>query len=61
MWRLWMLFDPRRAIIGLFIFLFTLAIIIHFVLLSSSRYNWLQSAPAAAASLELGEDVGRIV
>ena len=60
MWRVWMLFDPRRALIGLFTFLFTLAVVIHFILLSTERYNWLnnpgltgsamQSAPAEAQS-----------
>ena len=30
MWRLWMLFDPRRVMVALGVFLFTLAILIHF-------------------------------
>ena len=34
MWRIWLLFDPRRALIMLFTFLFGLAIVIHFILLS---------------------------
>ena len=42
MWRIWLLFDPRRALIGLAVFLFTLAIVIHFVLLSTNRYNWIE-------------------
>ena len=42
MWRIWLLFDPRRALIGLFVFLFTLALLIHFILLSTSRFNWLE-------------------
>ncbi len=41
MWRLWQLFDPRQFLIGLFTFLFALALVIHFVLLSTSRFNWL--------------------
>ena len=41
MWRIWLLFDPRRALVLLFVFLFGLAIIIHFILLSTSRFNWL--------------------
>lgn len=56
MWRTWLLFDPRRALIGLFAFLFILAITIHFILLSTNRYNWFQApelpAAAPAASLE---------
>ena len=43
MWRIWMLFDPRRTLIALFTFLFSLAVIIHFILLSTERYNWLEN------------------
>jgi light-harvesting complex 1 alpha chain len=53
MWRLWQLFDPRRALVGLSIFLFTLAILIHFILLSTDRFNWIEgprAAPAAAVT-----------
>ena len=41
MWKIWLLFDPRRALVALFAFLFVLALVIHFVLLSTSKYNWL--------------------
>jgi light-harvesting complex 1 alpha chain len=41
MWRMWLIFDPRRALVALFIFLFVLAIIIHFILLSTDTFNWL--------------------
>lgn len=55
MWRIWLLFDPRRALIGLFVFLFTLALLIHFILLSTPRFNWIEGPtmkkPAAAAQL----------
>lgn len=44
MWRVWLLFDPRRALIALFTFLFVLALLIHFILLSTSRYNWLEGS-----------------
>ena len=57
MWRLWLLFDPRRTLIALFTFLFALALIIHFILLSTSRFNWLEGpnkpAPAPKAQIEL--------
>ncbi|MEO1241893.1 MAG: light-harvesting antenna LH1, alpha subunit [Pseudomonadota bacterium] len=52
MWKLWLIFDPRRLLVGLAIFLFTLAILIHFILLSTERYNWLGASTAASASLE---------
>lgn len=54
MWRMWVTFDPRRVLTALAVFLFTLAILIHFILLSTNRYNWLevpsQTAPAAAVA-----------
>jgi len=46
MWRLWQIFDPRRSLIALFTFLFALAIIIHFILLSTDRFNWLEGPRA---------------
>jgi light-harvesting complex 1 alpha chain len=42
MWRLWLLFDPRRVLVALSIFLFVLALLIHFILLSTDRFNWLE-------------------
>jgi len=45
MWRVWLLFDPRRVLVALAVFLFTLAILIHFILLSTDRYNWLEGKP----------------
>ena len=41
MWRMWLLFDPRRTLVALFTFLFGLALLIHFILLSTDRFNWL--------------------
>lgn len=49
MHRLWLLFDPRQALVGLATFLFALALIIHFILLSTSRFNWLEGPTKAAA------------
>ena len=42
MWRIWLLFDPRRTLVALFTFLFVLALVIHFILLSTDRFNWLE-------------------
>ncbi|UEM01371.1 light-harvesting protein [Skermanella rosea] len=49
MWRVWLLFDPRRTLIALFTFLFALALLIHFILLSTDRFNWLDGPGAARA------------
>jgi light-harvesting complex 1 alpha chain len=49
MWRIWLLFDPRRTLVALFTFLFVLALIIHFILLSTDRFNWLEGPKKAAA------------
>ena len=55
MWRVWLLFDPRRTLIALFTFLFGLALLIHFILLSTDRFNWLDTKHAnqAAAASEM--------
>ena len=52
MWRVWLLFDPRRALVALFTFLFVLALLIHFILLSTDRFNWLEGAKDAKAASE---------
>jgi light-harvesting complex 1 alpha chain len=41
MWRIWLLIDLRRALIGQAVFLGVLAFLIHFILLSTERFNWL--------------------
>lgn len=50
MWKIWLLFDPRRALVALFIFLFVLALLIHFILLSTARFNWLDGPHKAVAA-----------
>ena len=50
MWRIWMLFDPRRVLVSLSVFLFVLAILIHFILLSTSRFNWLEGPTASGSA-----------
>ncbi|AMS32282.1 MAG: light-harvesting antenna LH1, alpha subunit [Betaproteobacteria bacterium] len=54
MWRIWTLFDPRRALVALAAFLFTLAIVIHFILLSTDRFNWL-AGPSAKAGASVSQ------
>lgn len=51
MWRIWLLFDPRRTLIALFTFLLVLALVIHFILLSTDRFNWLDGPHAKAAQM----------
>ncbi len=62
MWRIWTLFDPRRALVALGIFLFTLALLIHFILLSTNRFNWIEgprtAAPHAAISVMSDSNFG---
>lgn len=49
MWRLWLLFDPRRVLVALGVFLFVLALLIHFILLSTGRFNWLEGPSRTVA------------
>ena len=46
MYKLWLLFDPRRTLVALSAFLFVLGLIIHFICLSTDRFNWLEGKPA---------------
>ncbi len=50
MWRIWLLFDPRRSLVALFVGLAVLALLIHFILLSTDRFNWIEGPSAASAS-----------
>ncbi len=50
MWRIWLLFDPRRALVGLGVFLFVLAVLIHFIVLSTDRFNWIEGPHHSAAA-----------
>ncbi len=52
MWRIWLLFDPRRALVALFVFLFVLALLIHFILLSTDKFNWLDGSHAKAVAAQ---------
>lgn len=42
MWKIWQTFNPQRILTALAVFLFTLAVLIHFILLSTDRFNWLE-------------------
>jgi len=53
MWRIWMIFDPRKTLVVQGVFLFALAAMIHLVLLSTPRFNWLEGAsPVRTGALE---------
>lgn len=58
MHKIWMIVDPRQALLGLFAWLGVLALMIHFTLLSTERYNWLDDPrPANADQMSgLGSD-----
>lgn len=53
MWRIWLLFDPRRTLVALAAFLFSLAVLIHFILLSTNRFNWIEGPRTAAKAASL--------
>ena len=54
MWRIWLIFDPRRTLVALFVFLFVLALLIHFILLSTDRFNWLDGPRTVAPAMATG-------
>ena len=53
MWRVWKLYDPLRAMVIQGVFLFALAAMIHFILLSTVRFNWLDGK--SQAEIMMGE------
>ena len=53
MWKIWTLFDPRRILVALGAFLFVLALLIHFILLGTSRFNWMEGPTARPAAVQL--------
>lgn len=53
MWRIWLLFDPRRALIGILTFAFVMVMVNHFVQLSTPRYgSWLSEGAEQTAAVE---------
>ncbi len=50
MWKIWQMFPPQRTLTALFVFLFVLALLIHFILLSTDRFNWLEGPRTTAAA-----------
>jgi light-harvesting complex 1 alpha chain len=49
LWKIWLIIDPRRILIGLFAFLIVLALAIHMILLSTNDFNWLEDGVPAAS------------
>ncbi|MEM7239801.1 MAG: light-harvesting antenna LH1, alpha subunit [Pseudomonadota bacterium] len=39
-YKIWLVWDPRRVLVAQGVFLFSLAALIHLVLLSTERFNW---------------------
>jgi light-harvesting complex 1 alpha chain len=50
MWRIWRLFDPLRAMVVQGIFLFGLAAMIHLILLSTNKFNWMDGPKTGAVA-----------
>ena len=57
MWRIWYLFDPRKLLVALTVFLFSLAVLIHFVVFASPNYNIFGGGEMAAIEQPLDIDV----
>jgi len=52
MWRIWRLYDPLRAMVIQGVFLFSLAAMIHLVLLSTDKFNWLDGPKGIPAATQ---------
>ena len=54
MYRIWLLVDPRRALIGLVAWLGFLALLLHFIMLSTDRFNWIEGPRASRVKTSEG-------
>jgi light-harvesting complex 1 alpha chain len=54
MHRIWLMYDPRRVMVAMVGFLAVLAFVIHFILLSSQRYSWIENGTLTAAQAPVG-------
>ncbi len=54
MHRIWLMFDPRRVMVAMVGGLAVLALVIHFILLSSQRYSWIENGTLSAAQAPVG-------
>ena len=52
MWRIWRLYDPLRAMVVQGAFLFALAAMIHLILLSTNKFNWLDGPKKGAVAVQ---------
>jgi light-harvesting complex 1 alpha chain len=52
MWRIWRLFDPLRVMVAQGVFLFAVAVMIHLILLSTDKFNWLDGPKAKPAATQ---------
>jgi light-harvesting complex 1 alpha chain len=46
------MFDPRRSLVALVTFLAILAFVIHFILLSTDRFNWIEGPSASVMEMD---------
>ena len=57
MWKIWLMFDPRRSLVALVVFLAVLAFSLHFIMLSTDRFNWIEGPSASATEIDLSQSV----
>ncbi|QTN20354.1 light-harvesting protein [Brevundimonas sp. AJA228-03] len=53
MWRIWLLFDPRRVLVAMTVALVTMVLLLHFIMISGPTYDidtWAGGPPQPAAS-----------
>jgi len=54
MHRIWLMYDPRRVMVAVVGFIGFLALTIHFILLSSQRYSWIENGTLSAVQAPVG-------
>jgi light-harvesting complex 1 alpha chain len=51
MYKIWLIFEPWKTLRILFALLIVLALLIHMILLSTERFNWIEGAGNPGASV----------
>lgn len=51
LYKIWLLIEPGKTLIGVFAFLIVLGLAIHLILLSTQDFNWLEDGLPASSNV----------
>jgi len=51
LYKIWLLIEPGKTLVGIFAFLIVLGLAIHLILLSTQDFNWLEDGLPPASNV----------